>query len=174
MSTRRGVWTSVGDLCARSAELTEDPNEMPDYSRSTPACLTATSILRNAVEEVKMALHDPNRALFLGQLGVQLHSLLLTHIQRFSFNDAGGLRLKRDLTEYAELVASFHQARLDSKFAALGALANLFIVPLASLPSLMMDGSLQLAPKETEKFIALRSDYHTITERAIGFTFLGS
>jgi hypothetical protein len=49
---------------------------------------------------------------------------------RYTFNTVGGLRLKRDLTEYAGAINSFglSDAGLAAQFDTLSTLANLFIV----------------------------------------------
>ncbi|KAL6501464.1 Exocyst complex component 5 [Orobanche gracilis] len=48
----------------------------------------------------------------------------------------GGLRLKRDITEYGEFVRSFNAPTVDEKFELLGSLANVFIVAPESLSTL--------------------------------------
>ncbi|TMW86736.1 hypothetical protein EJD97_020945, partial [Solanum chilense] len=46
---------------------------------------------------------------------------------------SGGLRLKRDITEYGEFVRSFNAPQVDEKFEQLGIIANVFIVAPESL-----------------------------------------
>ncbi|WRX26344.1 Exocyst complex component Sec10-like - like 2 [Theobroma cacao] len=68
--------------------------------------------------------------------GNRLHKGLLIHWQKFTFNPSGGLRLKRDITEYGEFVRSFNAPSVDEKFELLGILANVFIVAPESLSTL--------------------------------------
>uniref|UniRef100_A0A3Q7IDA4 Exocyst complex component Sec10-like alpha-helical bundle domain-containing protein n=1 Tax=Solanum lycopersicum TaxID=4081 RepID=A0A3Q7IDA4_SOLLC len=46
---------------------------------------------------------------------------------------SGGLRLKRDITEYGEFVRSFNAPQVDEKFEQLEIIANVFIVAPESL-----------------------------------------
>ncbi|KAL6501462.1 Exocyst complex component 5 [Orobanche gracilis] len=68
----------------------------------------------------------------------------------------GGLRLKRDITEYGEFVRSFNAPTVDEKFELLGSLANVFIVAPESLstlfegtPSIRKDAQSSLFSLET-------------------------
>ena len=50
------------------------------------------------------------------QLGRQLHSVLLHHMQRFTYSPAGALRWKRDLAEYAEWARALRVPLLSDRF----------------------------------------------------------
>jgi len=108
-------------------------------------------------EAIVAALEGSNQTATLRQLGSRIHALLLKHLLRcesrgrlelshrsapmldshlsmdmcrYTFNTVGGLRLKRDLTEYAGAISSFglSDAGLATQFDTLCTLANLFIV----------------------------------------------
>ncbi|KAG8483104.1 hypothetical protein CXB51_022071 [Gossypium anomalum] len=81
-------------------------------------------------------LEGLNKQAFLTELGNYLYKGLVNHWQKFTFNPSGGLRLKRDITEYGEFVRSFNAPTVDEKFELLGILANVFIVAPESLSSL--------------------------------------
>ncbi|WMV54377.1 hypothetical protein MTR67_047762 [Solanum verrucosum] len=70
---------------------------------------------------------------------------------------SGGLRLKRDITEYGEFVRSFNAPPVDEKFEQLGIIANVFIVAPASLGPLF-EGTPSIK-KDAQRFIQLRDDY---------------
>ncbi|WRX17268.1 Exocyst complex component Sec10-like - like 1 [Theobroma cacao] len=89
--------------------------------------------------------------------GNRLHKGLLVHWQKFTFNPSGGLRLKRDITEYGEFVRSFNAPSVDEKFELLGILANVFIVAPESL-STLFEGTPSIR-KDAQRFIQLREDY---------------
>ncbi|PPD72153.1 hypothetical protein GOBAR_DD30935 [Gossypium barbadense] len=89
--------------------------------------------------------------------GNRLYKGLLNHWQKFTFNPSGGLRLKRDITEYGEFVRSFNAPSVDEKFELLGILANVFIVAPESLSSLF-EGTPSIR-KDAQRFIQLREDY---------------
>ncbi|KAG1363387.1 Exocyst complex component 5 [Cocos nucifera] len=72
---------------------------------------------------------------------------------------SGGLRLKRDITEYGEYVRSFNAPSIDEKFELLGIMANVFIVAPESLASLF-EGTPSIR-KDGLRFVQLRDDYKT-------------
>lgn len=134
----------------------EDGNP-PDH-RPTNACTKVTAYLEHMLEAVYGALEGLNKQAFMTELGNRLYKALLVHWQRFTFSASGGLRLKRDVSEYAEFVRSFKAPAVDEKFELLGTLVNVFIVAPESLPTLV-DGSLKQARAEAVRFIELREDY---------------
>jgi hypothetical protein len=109
--------------------------------------LRVTAYLEHMLEAVYGALEGLNKQAFMTELGNRLYKALLVHWQRFTFSASGGLRLKRDVSEYAEFVRSFKAPAVDEKFELLGTLVNVFIVAPESLPTLV-DGSLKQARAE--------------------------
>ncbi|GLT47746.1 hypothetical protein SLA2020_214120 [Shorea laevis] len=89
--------------------------------------------------------------------GTHLHKGLINHWQKFTFNASGGLRLKRDITEYGEFVRSFNTPSVDEKFEQLGIMANVFIVAPESL-STLFEGTPSIRG-DAQRFIQLRDDY---------------
>ncbi|KAG5616363.1 hypothetical protein H5410_016187 [Solanum commersonii] len=75
----------------------------------------------------------------------------------YSVDACGGLRLKRDITEYGEFVRSFNAPSVDEKFEQLGIMANVFIVAPESL-STLFEGTPSIR-KDAQRFIQLREDY---------------
>ncbi|KAB1219497.1 Exocyst complex component SEC10 [Morella rubra] len=112
-----------------------DDGIAPDH-RPTNACTRVVAYLSRVLESAFTALEGLNKQAFLTELGNRLHKGLLTHWQKFTFNPSGGLRLKRDITEYGEFVRSFNAPTVDEKFELLGIMANVFIVAPESLSSL--------------------------------------
>ncbi|KAL3638483.1 Exocyst complex component 5 [Castilleja foliolosa] len=107
----------------------------PDH-RPTTACTRVVAYLSRVLESAFTALEGHNKQAFLTELGNRLHKGLTNHWQKFTFNPSGGLRLKRDITEYGEFVRSFNAPTVDEKFELLGIMANVFIVAPESLSSL--------------------------------------
>ncbi|GAQ82297.1 exocyst complex component sec10 [Klebsormidium nitens] len=132
---------------------------LPDH-RPTAACVRVVQYLARIAEAVQGALEGLNKQSFLAKLGSRLHKALLAHIARFTFNPSGGLRLKRDISEYADFVRTFKAHSVDQRFELLGTLVNVFVVAPASLPTLV-DGSLRSMHREAERYIQLRDDYKT-------------
>ncbi|KAL8554697.1 hypothetical protein ACS0TY_002763 [Phlomoides rotata] len=128
----------------------------PDH-RATIACTRVVAYLSRVLEAAFTALEGLNKQAFLTELGNRLHKGLMSHWEKFSFNWSGGLQLKRDTTEYAELVRSFNAPTVDEKFELLGILPNVFIVAPESLASLV-----EATPsirKDAQRFVQLRDDY---------------
>lgn len=98
--------------------------------------------------------------LALVQVGVLLKETLTQHMLKFRYNDFGALQLKRDMSEYQQSVATFGIASVNELFEQGMQLANLLIVPPASLPEVLETG-LQADKATARKFIVLRDDYAT-------------
>ncbi|XP_031122774.1 exocyst complex component SEC10a-like [Ipomoea triloba] len=129
---------------------------VPDH-RPTIACTRVVAYSSRVLESAFTALDGLNKQAFLTELGNRLHKGLLNHWQKFTFNPSGGLRLKRDITEYGEYVRGFNAPSVDEKFESLGIMANVFIVAPESLSSLV-EGTPSIR-KDAQKFIQLRDDY---------------
>ncbi|CAN6566191.1 unnamed protein product [Malus baccata var. baccata] len=128
----------------------------PDH-RPTNACTRVVAYLSRVLESAFTALEGLNKQAFLTELGNRLHKGLLNHWQKFTFNPSGGLRLKRDITEYGEFVRSFNAPSVDENFELLGIMANVFIVAPESL-STLFEGTPSIR-KDAQRFIELREDY---------------
>ncbi|GJM87660.1 hypothetical protein PR202_ga03637 [Eleusine coracana subsp. coracana] len=135
-----------------------DDGAAPDH-RPTNACIRIVAYLSRVLEVAFSALEGLNKQSFLTELGNRLHKGLLNHWQKFTFSPSGGLRLKRDITEYGEFVRSFNAPSIDEKFELLGIMANVFIVAPESLSSLF-EGTPSIR-KDAVRFIQLRDDYKT-------------
>ncbi|GFP80072.1 exocyst complex component sec10 [Phtheirospermum japonicum] len=133
-----------------------DDGIAPDH-RPTNACTRVVAYLSRVLESAFTALEGLNKQAFLTELGNRLHKGLMNHWQKFTFNPSGGLRLKRDITEYGEFVRSFNAPTVDEKFELLGIMANVFIVAPESLSSLF-EGTPSIR-KDSQRFIQLRDDY---------------
>ncbi|XP_070027044.1 exocyst complex component SEC10b-like [Nicotiana sylvestris] len=133
-----------------------DDGIAPDH-RPTQACSKVVAYLSRVLESAFTALEGLNKQAFLAELGNRLHKGLLNHWQKFTFNASGGLRLKRDITEYGEFVRSFNAPSVDEKFEQLGIMANVFIVAPESL-STLFEGTPSIR-KDAQRFIQLREDY---------------
>jgi len=157
------IMAEVERLLAAEQKATDfkppDDGNPPDH-RPTNACTKVTSYLEHMLEAAYGALEGLNKQAFMTELGNRLYKGLLGHWQRFTFSASGGLRLKRDVSEYAEFVRSFKAPAVDEKFELLGTLVNVFIVAPESLPTLV-DSSLKQARTEALRFIELREDYRS-------------
>eukprot|EP00850_Spirogloea_muscicola_P002872 SM000011S19050 [mRNA] locus=s11:509502:515891:- [translate_table: standard] len=133
----------------------EDGN-IPDH-RPTKACSAVVAYVGRTLDVGQGSLEGPNKLAFMAEVGDRLHKCIIVHIQRFTLSPSGGLRLKRDVTEYTELVRSFKAPQIDEKLETLGQLVNLFIVAPESLP-MLLEGS-RIDPKDAARYMPLREDY---------------
>lgn len=133
-----------------------DDGIVPDH-RPTNACIRVVAYLSRVLEAAFTALEGLNKQAFLTELGNRLHKGLSSHWQKYTFNPSGGLRLKRDITEYGDFVRSFNAPTVDEKFESLSIMANVFIVAPESLSSLF-EGTPSIL-KDAQRFIQLREDY---------------
>ncbi|CAM8949738.1 unnamed protein product [Rhodiola kirilowii] len=142
----------------KAADYRSPEDGIADH-RPTTACTRVVAYLSRVLESAFTSLEGQNKQAFLTELGNRLHKGLLNHWQRFTFNPSGGLRLKRDITEYGDFVRSFNAPSVDEKFELLGIMANVFIVAPESL-STLFEGTPSIR-KDAQKFIQLRDDYKT-------------
>ncbi|XP_073007870.1 exocyst complex component 5-like [Typha latifolia] len=156
------VMAEVDRLLSSEQKATDyrspDDGAAPDH-RPTNACIRVVAYLSRVLEVAFSALEGFNKQSFLTELGNRLHRGLVNHWQKFTFSPSGGLRLKRDITEYGEFVRSFSAPTIDEKFELLGIVANVFIVAPESLASLF-EGTPSIR-KDAQRFIQLRDDYKT-------------
>lgn len=129
-----------------------------ELERPTDAALLATALLRAAARVATANLHGANLASFLTQLGRQVHSVLMGHMQRYVYSATGALRWKRDVTEYADWARALRAPLLDDRFQELQALGNVLVVAPTALLGLV-DGSLRISHSAALKFIRLREDF---------------
>eukprot|EP00271_Cylindrocystis_brebissonii_P012665 TRINITY_DN3160_c0_g1_i1.p1 TRINITY_DN3160_c0_g1~~TRINITY_DN3160_c0_g1_i1.p1 ORF type:complete len:828 (+),score=228.71 TRINITY_DN3160_c0_g1_i1:254-2737(+) len=134
--------------------------------RPTKACMQVVAYLERLLEAAQSSLEGPNRQGFLADLGIRLHKILLVHIQRYTFNLSGGLRLKRDVSEYADFLRHFKVPAVDERLEKMGTLVNLFIVAPESLPGLVGDGS-NMKREEALLYVQLRDDYKSAKVHAL-------
>ncbi|KAL4567040.1 hypothetical protein LXL04_022611 [Taraxacum kok-saghyz] len=135
-----------------------DDNLMADH-RPTVACTRVVAYLSRMVEYTSTALEGLNKQSFLSELGNRVHKAVTNHWLKFSFNASGGLKLKRDITEYGDFLRNFNTPTVDEKFELLSILANIFIVAPESLASLI-EGTPSIK-KDAQRFVQLRDDYRS-------------
>ncbi|KAK8686652.1 hypothetical protein V6N13_125675 [Hibiscus sabdariffa] len=163
----KGLQQCIETLMAEVERLLTAEQKAADYHspddgmvhdhRPTNACTRVVAYLSRVLEAAFTALEGLNKQAFLTELGNNLYKGLINHWMKFTFNPSGGLRLKRDITEYGEFVRSFNAPSVDEKFELLGILANVFIVAPESLSSLF-EGTPSIR-KDAQRFIQLRDDY---------------
>ncbi|KAI3746449.1 hypothetical protein L6452_08883 [Arctium lappa] len=168
-SACKGLQQCIDTVIAEVERLLLTEQKATDYkspddglmgdNRPTAACTRVVAYLSRVLESAFTALEGLNKQSFLTELGNRLHKALTTHWLKFAFNASGGLRLKRDITEYGDFLRNFNTPTVDEKFELLSILANIFIVAPESLSSLI-EGTPSIK-KDAQRFVQLRDDYRS-------------
>jgi len=132
--------------------------------RPTVACLRACALLALVRDGAAAALDGRNAAALLAALAERLVAAAEVHWGSFRFSPQGGLRLKRDVAEFAQLLGLWGLPPLAApqrRLAELGALASLTVAPTAALAGLVNGEGLGLAVRREEalRWLALRADF---------------
>lgn len=166
-AAHKGLLQCIDTVMAEVERLLSTEQKASDYRssddgiatdhRPTTACMRVTTYLSRVLEVAFTALEGLNKQSFLTELGGRFHKSLLNHWQKFTFSPSGGLRIKRDISEYGDFVRSFNAPSVDEKFELLSIVANVFVVAPDSLASLF-EGNPSIR-KDALRFIQLRDDY---------------
>ncbi|CAD6890336.1 unnamed protein product [Tilletia laevis] len=133
------------------------------------ACIEALSKVQTAA---RANLSGKNAEVFLSEVGVTFHSLMLDHLKKFAVSATGGLMLTKDLAAYQDAIAGFGISALVDRFEMLRQLGNLFIVQPSVLKSYMREGHLASIDEALLRpYLLRRTDYardvRDITELAL-------
>ncbi|KAG0655950.1 Exocyst complex component 5 [Rhodotorula mucilaginosa] len=127
---------------------------------NTEPCLLACDFLGKVREVTAGALTGRNAEVFLTEVGVTFHSLLLEHLKKFPVSAIGGLVLTKDLALYQDTIATFALAPISDRFEMLRQLGNVFIVQPDILRSYLQEGYLaRIENRLLRPFVMCRSDY---------------
>ncbi|RXK37429.1 exocyst complex component protein [Tremella mesenterica] len=140
-------------------------NDELSFARTTTEpCELICEFLGTVKEVVDEGLSGKNAEVFLTELGVAFHSLLLDHYKKFPVNPTGGLMLTKDLATYQETVASFAVPAINDRFDMLRQLGNSFIVQPHVLKSYMTESHLgRIELSLLRPYLQQRSDYSTFS-----------
>ncbi|KAE8228278.1 hypothetical protein CF326_g6797 [Tilletia indica] len=121
------------------------------------ACIEALSKIQTAA---RANLSGKNVEVFLSEIGVTFHSLMLDHLKKFAVSATGGLMLTKDLAAYQDAIAGFGIPALVDRFEMLRQLGNLFIVQPSVLKSYMHEGHLASIDESLLRpYLLRRTDY---------------
>ncbi|GAA6029940.1 hypothetical protein JCM8097_009179 [Rhodosporidiobolus ruineniae] len=142
-------------------------NDDVAFSRlNTEPALLACQFLGRVREAVTGALSGRNAEVFLTEVGVTFHTLLLEHLKKFTVSATGGLMLTKDLALYQDTMSSFGIPALNDRFEMLRQLGNVFIVQPDILKSYLNEAYLaRIENRLLRPFIMMRSDYSDYSRR---------
>ncbi|KZT13036.1 exocyst complex component Sec10 [Laetiporus sulphureus 93-53] len=109
---------------------------------NTEPCVACCDVLEKVRDAAKANLSGKNLEVFLTEIGVAFHSLLLDHLKKFPVSATGGLMLAKDLKSYQDIISSFSIPSLHERFEFLRQLGNVFLVRPDILKSYITEGYL--------------------------------
>jgi len=126
----------------------------------TPTCTSVCTFLRKVYDTAKRALDGSNLEGFLEEVSTGLRGLLLEHYKKFQVNQAGGIMLSKDITQYHEVISRWGIGSVSDSFELLQEIGNLFVVGPNTLKDRMRDGVLsRVKPHLLKPYLARRDDY---------------
>ncbi|KAJ7781031.1 exocyst complex protein [Mycena metata] len=127
---------------------------------NTEPCVACCDTLAKVRDAAKLSMTGKNLEVFLTEVGVSFHSLLLEHLRKFPVNDTGGLMLAKDIKSYQDTIATFGIPALHERFEFIRQLGNIFLVRPEILKSYITDSYLGRVDANLLKpYVALRSDF---------------
>ncbi|KAJ3252097.1 Exocyst complex component 5, partial [Borealophlyctis nickersoniae] len=144
-------------LLAKQKKFDYRPKEEGGVGISVTAC---ADFLLKVNEAAKKYLDGENGEIFLTEIGVSFHSMLLDHYKKFTVSHTGGLILSKDLSKYQEVITHFHIPALTTRFDMLRDLGNLFVVKAESLKTVVNEGALaKIELSLLYPYLCMRADW---------------
>lgn len=132
-SCLRRLMEKTADLlyaCQYKSDFLIDGSNTSEIERPTATCLKVCAIFNTVIQTVKMFLRGNNYSSFMHALTEQLEKTIEKHLLKFYYTPGGALRMKRDLTAYAECIAP---SGTKKAFDDLIAISNVLIVGPSSV-----------------------------------------
>ncbi|KDR83919.1 hypothetical protein GALMADRAFT_236418 [Galerina marginata CBS 339.88] len=127
---------------------------------NTEPCILCCESLEKVRDSAKQNLSGKNLEVFLTEVGVAFHSLLLDHLRKFPVSATGGLMLAKDLKSYQDTVSSFGIPALHERFEFIRQLGNIFLVRPEILKSYITENYLgRIDSSLLKPYLSLRSDW---------------
>ncbi|KAF4619815.1 hypothetical protein D9613_005115 [Agrocybe pediades] len=127
---------------------------------NTEPCILCCESLEKVRDAAKQNLSGKNLEVFLTEIGVGFHSLLLDHLRKFPVSATGGLMLAKDLKSYQDTVSSFGISALHERFEFIRQLGNVFLVRPEILKSYITENYLgRIDSSLLKPYLQLRSDW---------------
>lgn len=136
-------------------------NDDQSFARvNTEPCVACCEILDKVREAAQQNMSGKNLEVFLTEIGVSFHSLLLDHLRKFPVSATGGLMLAKDLKSYQDTIALFKIPSLVERFEFIRQLGNAFLVRPEILRSYITENYLgRIDSSLLKPYLAQRSDW---------------
>ncbi|KAI0346802.1 exocyst complex component Sec10 [Trametopsis cervina] len=154
------TWLSV-QLAKQKRNDFKPRNDDLSFARvNTEPCVACCETLEKVRDVAKENLSGKNLEVFLTEVGVAFHGLLLEHLKKFPVSATGGLMLAKDLKSYQDTISTFSIPSLHERFEFLRQLGNVFLVRPDILKSYITEGYLgRIDSSLLKPYLAQRSDW---------------
>ncbi|BGP22067.1 Exocyst complex component 5 [Rhodotorula toruloides] len=150
----------------KKADFRPKNDELAFSRLNTEPCLLACDFLAKVREAAVDALSGRNAEIFLTEVGVTFHTLLLEHLKKFPVSATGGLMLTKDLALYQDTISTLSLPALNDRYEMLRQLGNVFIVQPDILRSYLNEAYLaRIENRLLRPFVMMRSDYGDYSRR---------
>ncbi|TFY78720.1 hypothetical protein EWM64_g5290 [Hericium alpestre] len=127
---------------------------------NTEPCEVCCETLEKVRDAATQNLSGKNLEVFLTEIGVSFHGLLLDHLRKFPVSATGGLMLAKDLKTYQDVIDSFNNPALHERFEFIRQLGNIFLVRPEILKSYITENYLgRIDSVLLRPYLAQRSDW---------------
>ncbi|KAA1466748.1 exocyst complex component Sec10 [Dentipellis sp. KUC8613] len=127
---------------------------------NTEPCDACCETLERVREAAMQNLSGKNLEVFLTEVGVSFHGLLLDHLRKFPVSATGGLMLAKDLKTYQDTIDTFNIPALHERFEFIRQLGNIFLVRPEILKSYITENYLgRIDSTLLRPYLAQRSDW---------------
>lgn len=127
---------------------------------NTEPCIACCETLEKVRDAANQNLSGKNLEVFLTEVGVAFHSLLLEHLRKFPVSATGGLMLAKDIKSYQDIIGTFGIPVLQERFEFVRQLGNIFLVRPEILKSYITENYLgRIDSSLLKPYLALRSDW---------------
>jgi len=136
-------------------------NDDMSFARvNTKPCEACCDILEKVRDTAKENLSGKNLEVFLTEIGVAFHSLLLEHLRKFPVSATGGLMLAKDIKSYQDAISTFGIPALQERFEFIRQLGQIFLIQPEILKTFITENYLgRIDATLLKPYITLRSDY---------------
>ncbi|KAJ2916426.1 hypothetical protein MD484_g4006, partial [Candolleomyces efflorescens] len=136
-------------------------NDDMSFARvNTEPCVACCDMLEKVRDAAKENLSGKNLEVFLTEIGVAFHSLLLEHLRKFPVSATGGLMLAKDIKSYQDVISTFGIPALQERFEFIRQLSQIFLIQPEILKSFITENYLgRIESSLLKPYIALRSDW---------------
>ncbi|KAH8830390.1 exocyst complex component Sec10-domain-containing protein [Flagelloscypha sp. PMI_526] len=155
------AWLSTQLAKQKRTEFKPRDDDLAFFGKAnTDPCIASSQYLEKVRDAARASLTGKNREVFLTEVGVSFHSLLLEHFRKFPVNGMGALMLAKDITTYQDTIATFGIPSLFERFEFIRQLGQVWLVNPDVLRSILTEGYLgRIDSTLLKPYLALRSDW---------------